>query len=474
MSQEFNTNQRSAFCVYSGRGVESLRAYLANLMSHVHAQTDSGDPDTDYDAEAEEEFPSFGDHDQGLGFSVDLEQTPRIPYLTDYGIHTGDEEQVIAREELFEEGINGALPVPSTITTVRGRAGRMIIDRGGTPDSQRPLIVEDTNPSSVATTPSPTVHPSPSRTLSDPGTPDARRRFGQNPIIEAPSPSPQITPYASRHHVHPRVFRSQSHVSDEASNHSAHSSRSNGTSAGGSNGAGFYRSYAVNGRSAPEVAAAGHTGSYTPDLVYAEIGHGRGSSGAGPGPTTIQQANERFRRTSLSEYSDIVYEPAYDEGQPELNGAHTNDVRTQPTPLVTAGIRYRSAPSQSSEMTARPDQHDLASPIPYLSSSPTTRQLQESVLNALTGAGSVSAAAAADLASPGIIQEDSVAETMTRGRSVRRSIKSLTNAAEHYANALFGRAGYTSLTSSENLPRDRAGSGSGASGSNVTNGRNAH
>lgn len=440
-------------------------------MAHVDAQSEEmGVNDIDYDAEAEEEFAGVGgDYPAYLSNYPGIsERTPRISNISedDLADDDGNEYQIFAREEIFEDGSNIALPVPSTIMTVRGRAGRMIVNRGGTPDS-RPPIVEDINLSSVATTPSPTIRQSPSRTLSDHGTSEIRSRFGQSPIVEAPSPSPQITPHASRHYLTSRTIRPSSHTSDEVSDHSAHSSRSNGVPAEGSNGAGFYRSYATNGRSAPDVISVARTGSYTPDLVYAEIGHGRGSSGgAGPGPATIQHANERFRRASLSDHYDAVY-VSNSESSPTVNTNQMEELRRQPAPLVTAGLRMRSAPSQSSEMTARPDQHDVTSPIPYLSSSPTTRQLQESVHSALTGYDAVSAGAAADMAASGVEDDP----TTSRGRAVRRNFKSFSDAAEHYASVLFGRTG---THSNDSLVRERAGSGSATAGSNFNNSRNAH
>ncbi|OCB91198.1 RNI-like protein [Sanghuangporus baumii] len=486
--REFNTNQRAAFCVYSGKGVENLRLYLAELMAHVQAEANTGDNDSDYyEEEEEEEFPSSSDQertndDHAMASSSDPARTPRIPYtrehydssrVTPHGIG-------ITTDEVFESHDYGRTSlVPSTVMTVRGHPARTIIDRTQTTDAG-PLIVEDVNPSSVATTPSPTHLPSGHAASAPSGS--RTHVFGQDLIVEAPTPSPRITPYASRQNAYsvPAFHRHNSSASDGASNRSARSSGTNRTSA--SNGAGFFRNYNAAGQSSSDAVLTSSRGDvYTPDLVYAEIGHGRGGSGsidyfngAGfggePGPSTVRnQQQSQWVPFVNGESSRMKSEYL------SLNGSDTvlQMERTaagrdrQSSVLVdTSNSLHRGAASRDfgSLSLARPvptqHHHDPSSPIPYLSSSPTTRELQESVHSALAGSSGTSAGAGTSQA--GIIQEDSLADINNRGRSVRRSLKNTLSVAEHYASALFfrnGNNGAGSSSSASSSVRSAGGSG---------------
>ncbi|KAH8118777.1 RNI-like protein [Phellopilus nigrolimitatus] len=462
--REFNTNQRAAFCVYSGTGVDSLRIYLAELMAQVQANDDTGDNDTDYDAEEDEELPSFSDQERSVEHlvGVDAVETPRVAYAGEREWRTSAGGTVITHEEVFDDdnGYNRAILLPSTIATVRGRAVRPIAERTVTPEP-RPVVVEDTNPSSVATTPSPTVQPSPTST---PGS-NRLHGFGQSLIVEPPSPSPQTT-YNSRpvSFPSPTYVRSSSNASDAASNRSAHSSGTNNTNTSASNGAGFFRSYIAGGRSASDAASTARGGVYTPDLVYAEIGHGRGGEGvAGPGPNTMLRAAWRSESSSSSPQDEIMHPKSEFLS---LNGSDTalhggvSGGRRHTVLVDTSNTSHLPAVERESDSSAPfiHDEHDPSSPIPYLSSSPTTKELQESVHTALAGSSS----------SSGIISEDALADN--RGRSVRRSLKNTLNAAEQYASALFfGRNGSTSSTSATARPRASNVNGSGLAG--AANGR---
>ncbi|KAI5117872.1 hypothetical protein M0805_006574 [Coniferiporia weirii] len=449
--REFNTNQRAAFCVYSGKGVDNLRTYLAELMAHVQAQSDTGDNDTDYDAEEEEEFP--GPSDQGGRIiGVDSVETPRVAYATVHDWRMPSEGTVIAHEEFFEDSVQGrTILLPSTITTVRGRAARTIVQRAEVPEPAH-AVVEDANPSSVSTTPSPTIQPSPSHTLTSPGSSDRTRGFGQDPIVEPSSPSPQLTPYASRHDAFytPTFIRSSSHVSDAASNRSAHSSGTNNTNTSTSNGATFFH---LNRQSSSDPTPAVRRGIYTPDLVFAELGHGNGTSVAGPGPNTLQRATWCSGSSSSSPRGEIARPKSDYLGTNYSDPAlHASSAREPPAILTdtpnSSYCRGSSHEIDSAEPLTHHNHHDPLSPIPYLSSSSTDRELQESVHSALSGSNS----------SLGIIPEDSAADS--RGRSVRRSLKNTLNVAEHYASALFfGRAG-----SSSSSARERTGNLNGSAG----------
>ncbi|KAL5487546.1 GRR1 [Sanghuangporus weigelae] len=484
--REFNTNQRAAFCVYSGKGVENLRLYLAELMAHVQAEVNTGDNDSDYyDEEEEEEFPSSSDQerpedDHAMASSSDPARTPRIPYAREHYVSRIPSNGIgITTDEVFESHDYGRSSlVPSTVTTVRGRPARTIIGRTQTTDAGA-LIVEDVNPSSVATTPSPTHLPSGHAASVPSGS--RTHVFGQDLVVEAPTPSPRITPYASRQNAYSvqAFHRHNSIASDGASNRSARSSATNRTSA--SNGAGFFRNYNAAGQSSPDVVLTSSRGDvYTPDLVYAEIGHGRGRGE--PGPSTVRNQQQTQWVPSVNgESSRMKHEYL------SLNGSDTvlqrertamgrdrqSNVLVDTSDSLQRGAASRDFGSLSVTHTVpshhREYHHDPSSPIPYLSSSPTTRELQESVHSALAGSSGTSAGAGASQA--GIIQEDSLADINNRGRSVRRSLKNTLSVAEHYASALFFRngnngAGSSSSASSSVPSAGGSGNFGGVAGSN--------
>ncbi|EJD01637.1 RNI-like protein [Fomitiporia mediterranea MF3/22] len=492
--REFNTNQRAAFCVYSGKGVDNLRLYLAELMAHVQSEA-VGENDSDYDAEAEDEFPSSSDQET---VGVNTVETPRMPYARDQDWRpvSAGVAVAIATEEVFDISDFGRTSlVPSTVTTVRGRPGRTIVDRTENSDSAA-LIVEETNPSSVATTPSPTVQQPSDSTPSGPSN-TRSRVFGEDLVVEAPTPSPRITPYASRQNACsvPTFSRANSNASDGASNRSARSSVTNKTS--NSNGAGFFRNYISGGHSSSDAALTSRVGSYTPDLIYAEIGHGRGNSDvSGPGPSTMQnhqQAgwnSESSRSSANGDFFALRIKNELDRLNESDDFYRREDSlpRYRPSVLAdTSNTPHRGGSSRDSASLVRPipnhnhrEHHDPSSPIPYLSSSPTTRELQESVHSALSGSNAPSSSASSTAAA-GMIQEDAAVHTDSRGRStsVRRSLKNTLSAAEHYASALFFRnAGPTNARERE---RERhmngnvnvnGGTGFIATNGSVMNGRN--
>lgn len=497
--QEFNTNQRAAFCVYSGKGIDNLRTYLADLMANVQADF-TDETETDYDEEGEEEFRSSSEADEQPDDAPAPEtlQTPRgvvvapqswSSWIThrqrqnpfEEGSSTVNEEGSGPETARRSEDDNGRYsaesirPVPSTVVTIRGRAGRAITERGrgSTPEVRPPLVEENTNPSSLATTPSPTVLPTPDGTPSNTIT-ERPRGFGTDLIVEAPTPSPQITPFASQRTARdnasspmPTYERANSIASDELSNRSVQSS---GTNTSLSNGAGFFRSYnsnaivASNGHSGPASdSGSAHGGTYTPDLIFAEIGHGRGRDTA-PGPSAIQHSLSYMRSSSFPEAGSTATRSKSDYiasngSDPFLPSTSTS------TSLAARNARSRDDTILAPRGQGPVEEHAPSSPIPYLSHSPT-RELQESVHNALTGSrGShpfpsharnqthaQSRTSTNPASSTSALIQD---ETDTRGRLARRSLKStFSSVAEHYANALFFR--------------DRANSGSSSNGAGPT------
>lgn len=164
-----------------------------------------------------------------------------------------------------------------------------------------------------------------------------------------------------------------------------------------SNGAGFFRVYE---EGAIGVSPRG-TGAQTPDLNFAEIGHGRGTQG---GSNLALHGLRNQRESTL-------------QSQPYLEDA-VGRLTVEGSTSTSQGIQT------SGRMTANwPYEEPLSAVEP---SSPTFRALQGSV----PAIGNVR----------GRREERTLVPGEGRGRSVKRSIRNTLNAAEHYATSfLFGR-----------------------------------
>lgn len=518
--QEFNVTQRAAFCVFSGKGVNELRLYLAELMAHVQAEEDTGDNETDYDDEALQTT------------YVDRPESRVPPFVLRTSMpHTGPQ-----REPNINTEIGAPLPV-----TISGPSSALL-----------PLpIHEDTNPSSIATTPSPTVRPrsNDGSVNSSQGHGSSGHRFGEMPFVEQPPPSPPVSPQPERVYVYGRSTgsvgvgplsnthnqgasvnangRSNSQTSDTASDRSAGTNDSLP-----SNGAGFFSNYPgaqVAAGSATSVDGAGvglHArhgqivgGAHTPDLVFAELGHGRGTgaaaaafgsgSGSGLGACKLESSvsNETVRPRHATG-SMPMFGATYGAGEASSSNSNAGAAQDQNT-LWNRNERERRHSAQ----------HNPSSPIPYLS--PTTRELQTSVHSAMSGSSATSTYSHpshggalpvpnASLLGPTHPQPPSqnntsgpgtppfshphihanthtysqyshVAVIDERGRSMRRSFKNTLNAAEHYASTFFfGRSGSapsgsssSSVTGTSGATEIIGGSGSG-SGAGAGAGANGH
>ena len=217
-----------------------------------------------------------------------------------------------------------------------------------------------------------------------------RRGFGQQPIVEqSTSPTP----------------------SEAASNRSGGTNHSTSTA--------FFRTYA-------DPPGSVRNGVMTPDLIYAEIGHGRG---AGPGPSTILVQNHGRR------------EPVVESSFPSASSSPTRHTITLP-PQSSIGMAasevfsvpsrpFRNDPPRIEYMHDRgPILHDTSNSYlrgheqPHGSvgfgiireaspPSPTTRELQESVHSAFAGTASH-------------LDGD------VRGRSVKRTLRNTFAAAETF------------------------------------------
>ena len=226
-------------------------------------------------------------------------------------------------------------------------------------------------------------------------------------------------------HGHPPVIRLVADVlpvvespispppSDVASNHSIGTNNSNG--------AGFFRVY--HERSTMSVSPRGY-GTLTPDLNYAEIGHGRGAQQGLTDPSPTSQGSI-VRASTRMQYSS--------------NHDRTPRQPTVTPPNVTQQIPHPSNSQGSSESEEFPDNVrqniSLAGDKTWSyheasSNSPATRELQASVQSAL------GVERRGRRGQPELTQN-----AERRARSVKRSIRNTFQAAEHYASSLlFGRS----------------------------------
>lgn len=217
------------------------------------------------------------------------------------------------------------------------------------------------------------------------GPPRRARGFGHQPIIEAStSPTP----------------------SDGASNRSGGTNHSTGT--------GFFRNYTA------ETAQQSRSGVITPDLIYAEIGHGRGTD-----HPSARWNGDQFvvvAPPNGATYSTIPVNP---NAFPTMHAIHDDDltrVNGYSAVLVDTSNSYQRTPPQSEAASSwtHVQRESTISP----SSSSTARDLQDSTTPSVNG----------DMFVGG-------RELDARGRSVKRSLRDTINAAEQYASSfLFGRS----------------------------------
>lgn len=394
LTQEFNTTQRAAFCVYSGKGVSELRDFLNELFNTITEEIAAGSS-TEYDDDFEEDYR--GRHNYA---GEDMQ-----------GVNEGDDEQ---EEEDEEEE-----PTPSPPLEVQAH-----------PNPPGPVLPAPVN-RELFLTREPAHHPRsraggmalPPRPIVT--SPRRVRGFGQQPIVEtSTSPTP----------------------SDVASNRSA------GTN---SNGTGWFRNYVVEANSATL-----RQGVLTPDLVFAEIGHGRGagpSTAPVPGPSTVFIAPGRRSLDAIPTqvppgltFGNAVATFRTSVGHLPLRSEEPDE--PEDTPMQIVDESSPSAPSSSgSEEQGRAQDAELArsnihtengfhhssssdisngwTSVPRdRSSSPTTRELQESVHSVLGGHPAYRDQHGADV---------NGREVDARGRSVKRSIRSTFSAAEQYASSFF-------------------------------------
>ncbi|KAI0347100.1 RNI-like protein [Trametopsis cervina] len=373
---EFNDSQRSAFCVYSGKGVSQLRDFLAELFNtitdeitggsgteydddedmyiHEHVQTeivDDGDDDEEDEDEEEEEYVHHGPVRHGTVTFADHRTMRSVlphPNNVPMDVQPRYSAPYLSRELLMSRDHASTPVARNSLPSLPLHSGNF--------SYARPVA------------PTPTAGPS-----------RRGRGFGQHPIIEAStSPTP----------------------SEAASNRSGGTNHSTGTA--------FFRNY-------QEAHQPMRTGVITPDLVFAEIGHGRGADHA--------FHNGRWSADSVVLVSSPPHNAAYGSMPMNVSAAravyneHTNGVSSVFTDSSNSFTHPAPRPDASSTWTLVPS--DTADSNP---ATPTTRELQDSVQSALGSERH------------GYMNGQ---EADARERSVKRSLRNTISAAEQYASSFF-------------------------------------
>ncbi|KAF8914177.1 hypothetical protein CPB84DRAFT_1840911 [Gymnopilus junonius] len=355
--KDFNTAQRAAFCVFSGKGVSQLRAYLTELFDRITEMNNTDDTEyeeDDFDGEGYQEDDS--PEPEAFTESRELDGYPRQAML----YHAQQPHfQSGHRSQVHQVPFQRERPTTIPMSTPH-RRGHESLDNS---NAQGAVSHLDAQQAQAAT---PTTGPSRLSRL--------QVRHGLSvadvlPIVESSaSPSPnELVP--------------------------------NG------NGSEFLRAF-------PAFTPPG-SGSLTPDLNYAEIGHGRG-------------------------------------GQVTMTRAHT--LARERTPRQTASSRLSPAPEPPLSTSSRANSDDENEPdnaIPPERTTPTTSHLESRWIHGETEAGhelqdSVHSALEAErrgrLQRSGNHAQGS-RSTEPRARSVKRTIRNTLNAAENYASSLlFGRS----------------------------------
>ncbi|KAJ7498740.1 hypothetical protein FB451DRAFT_1334373 [Mycena latifolia] len=350
---EFSSTQQMAFCVYSGKGVSQLRAFLTELFDHL---TEMNGTDDTEDEEDEIDGEAYREDDTPEPDPEDVDDEDEF----------GSRRMFLHLQQLASSSAAARGSRPVTLPTnpppppPQGHEFSFLPARAATiPPAGPPLRggFISRHDAQIAGALTPAAGPSRATRPAPRGVADML------PIVETSrSPPP----------------------SDVASNRSARTNTSNG--------GGFFRTYQEPAPGSPR------NGALTPDLNYAEIGHGRGTQSHA---TQVQHIPRR------GEGHVPHHRPPFIEVDSSQSVAPPN------TQTNSAASQQPTGSTQTAASSVVWPYREPASPA-----SPTAQELQESVQSALGG---------------GETRE-------TRGRSVKRSLRNTLNAAEHYASSLiFGR-----------------------------------
>ena len=417
--------------MFSGKGVAELREYLKERYTpFIEAD---GENDTDYDDEDEDmtrmaarsNVPNANNNTREAGHSsryhppLNAGPTAGAPtFHSDRNNYAGFPSRRQTNGVHTLQAILGADSGPTPVMRQGQEQFRTLgWTRGHTPQPLGPVSGSSTTPN---------LH------INGAG-PTSLHGFGQQPLVEQMPPTPSDTAMAgwvpNPTLPHPSQYHPNGHGNGNV---------------GGSNGAAFFRTYQD---SHNPTASRYHV--MTPELNFAEIGHGRGTT-HGTGITRGYGGDEMGDKDTDDEDLVVVDAGNHTPLTPPSGYGSTNVVTPTPRRGYSvgdmsqndgSGTDERQAYFQAShrhQMERDPGRHQprlRARGVDHgsgSSTSPQIRALQESVHQALGGG----------VVPPDNLSDSSNNSTGGRGRSERRGWRNRLIAAENFAsNVLFGRGG---------------------------------
>lgn len=352
-----------------------------DLFTHIMDDNGSADEDMRYDQRYDADYGHYdtepgdmeGDADADDDDEDDAEFYNNPNIVVARGGYRGDPPLVF--RNYVTPATSASVPHPAPVS----RETAMLRDRGSYPVPRSAVIMQP--------------HPTPGQSMVGPSR-RSRGGFGQQPIIESStSPAP----------------------SDVASNRSGGTNESTGTA--------FFRTYA-------ERSAIGgsRNGVMTPDLIFAEIGHGRGAEPS----TAYLYPQGRAGMTSMNAAALYGMQPVtrafanIESGSTMMNGHRLpvvdrdvpmDNYTDSQTTLVDSNAHQQPPVRDNTQQSWVGNSHYEGT----RSSSPTTRELEESLHSALGPR-------------PGFFEGR---EVDLRGRNVKRSLRNTITAAEQYASSFF-------------------------------------
>ena len=421
--------------MFSGKGVAELREYLKERYTpFIEAD---GENDTDYDDDDDDDvarmaarsnIPNTNNNTREAGHSSRYHPPVNNGSMTNAPTFHGDRNNYAGfpsrRQANGVHSLQAILGTDSSSTpAVQQRQGQGLFQTLGWAREHAP---QPPAPARSSTTPN--LH------INGAG-PTSLRGFGQQPLVEStpvpPTPGDMsVAGWVSNPTLpHPSQYHPNGH--------------GNG-GAGGSNGTAFFRMY----QDSHNPTASRHQ-VMTPELNFAEIGHGRGTTHGSDIPRGYG-GDEIGDRDTDDEDLVVVDAGNYTPLTPPSGYGSTNVVTPTPRRGYSVGDISQSDGSGTDERQAyfqNPHRHQMERdqgrypPRPRArgvdhgsgpSTSPQIRALQESVHQALGGG----------VVPPDNLSDSSNNSTGGRGRSERKGWRNRLTAAEHYASSLlFGRGG---------------------------------
>ncbi|PPQ77719.1 hypothetical protein CVT25_011154 [Psilocybe cyanescens] len=444
--KDFNTAQRLAFCVFSGKGVSQLRAYLTELFDRITEMNNTDD--TEYE---EDDIESQEDDTPEPESFIEARERERFP-RPDIMFNDGrplrprhfEDHSSRQRQNFLSQPATAGAHGPVISAPFRNGHGVPQLSTSPTTNIRGATTRLNAQVQAAAPLPGPSRHQgeySDLETLRDRARLSATTRVLARPNntitgqvglqqrrqIEDENSRQIEAEVLSSHRIQLRPIADVLPVVESSASPSPNDLIPN------DNGAGFFRTYQERPPT-PAVSPRGN-GALTPDLNYAEIGHGRGAQGGasrGSAPTCD--------RTPMQTFAPRI-SPAPDPPQSagsDSDGEPGNKVPEHSTPIApTAGNAWihNSSTAGNRRVTL---ESSILSP-------PGTAANEETTHHAL---GSEPRGRREQ---PGNQVQQQQGSSDPRARSVKRTFRNTINAAEHYASSLFGRG--------DNRP-DASGSGS--------------